>query len=215
MGAIKLRLPPKGTLVTSGDSDPLDFYYLPLVGKLYVSRINITLGLLDRDEFSSVLEIGYGSGILLPTLNRLSSEVYGVDLDSDPEIISKRLANLGCYPNLSRGVPDRLLFEDNSLDLVVAVSVLEHIKPIQPFLAEIHRVLKPGGYLLVGMPAVNKTMQYLFSAIGFSGIEHHHVTSPEDMQQAAVSLFRQKSVAWMPGFLPANIYLYKSFCFEK
>lgn len=215
MDSIKLRLPDKGTLAPNNEDDPLKYYYVPLVGRLYISRINITLRLLDRPNFSKVLEIGYGSGVLLPTLSRLSDEVYGVDLASDPEAVSKRLANLDCYPKLSYGVPDRLLFDDNSLDLVVAVSVLEHIRPIEPFLAEIYRVLKPSGYLLVGMPAVNKTMQYLFAAIGFSGIEQHHVTSPEEMQQAASLMFQQKAVSWMPGFLPSNLYLYKSFCFEK
>jgi ubiquinone/menaquinone biosynthesis C-methylase UbiE len=117
-----------------------------------------------------------------------------VDLSSDPEDISRRLSQLGCYPKLSRGVADQLLFDDNSLDLVITVSMLEHIKPTQPFLTEIHRVLKPGGTLLVGMPAVNKTMEYLFQAIGFAG---------------AAGLFTLKSTDRLPNFLLPQVYLYK------
>lgn len=211
----KLYLPPKGILEPNNDDDPLKYYYLPIIGKLYVSRINMTLGLLKQDEYSSILEIGYGSGVSMPTLTKLSAEIYGVDLGSDPDHISERLAKLGCYPKLSRGKADKLLFDDNSLDLVIAISVLEHIKAIQPFLTEIHRVLKPSGTLLVGMPAVHKTMEYLFKAIGFSGIEAHHVTSPEEMQQAATRMFRLKSSDRLPNFLPPKMYLYKSFCFEK
>lgn len=211
----KLYLPRKGILEPNNDDDPLKYYYVPLVGKLYISRINMTLGLLKRHEYSSILEIGYGSGVLMPSLTQLSDEIYGVDLGSDPDDIARRLAKLSCYPKLSRGIADQLLFEDNSLDLVIAISVLEHIKEIQPFLAEIYRVLKPGGTLLVGMPAVNKTMEYLFRAIGFAGIEAHHVTSPEEMSQAASSFFKLQSTARLPGFLPSKIYLYKSFCFEK
>jgi 2-polyprenyl-3-methyl-5-hydroxy-6-metoxy-1,4-benzoquinol methylase len=211
----KLYLPPKGILEPNNDDDPLKYYYVPIVGKLYVSRINMTLGLLKQDEYSSILEIGYGSGVLMPTLTKLSNAIYGVDLSSDPDDISRRLAKLNCYPKLSQGKADKLLFDDNSLDLVIAISVLEHIKAIQPFLAEIHRVLKPGGTLLVGMPAVNKTMEYLFRAIGFAGIEAHHVTSPEEMHQAAAGMFRLKSTDRLPNFLPPKMYLYKSFCFEK
>jgi ubiquinone/menaquinone biosynthesis C-methylase UbiE len=211
----KLYLPPKGSLEPNNEDDPLKYYYVPIIGKLYVSRINMTLGLLKRDEYSSILEIGYGSGVLMPTLRKLSDEIYGVDLSSDPDEISGRLAKLTCYPKLSRGIADQLLFDDNSLDLVIAISVLEHIKGIQPFLAEIHRVLKPGGSLLVGMPAVNKTMEYLFRAIGFAEIESHHVTSPEEMHRAATSMFRLKSDDRLPNFLLPNLYLYKSFCFEK
>jgi ubiquinone/menaquinone biosynthesis C-methylase UbiE len=215
MGLIKLRLPPKGTLVPTGDSDPLEYYYKPLVGRLYVNRIDKTLGLLSTQSFSRILEIGYGSGILMPTLCRLSDDVHGVDLDSDPELVASRLASLGCYPKLSRGQPDLLLFEDNSCELVITISVLEHIKEIDAFLKEIYRVIKPGGYLLVGMPAVNKTMEYLFQLIGFSGIDHHHVTTPEEMQQAARRLFQPRGTAWLPGFMPSNLYLYKSFYFQK
>jgi hypothetical protein len=62
----KLYLPPKGILEPNNDDDRLKYYYVPIVGRLYVGRINMTLGLLKRDEFSSILEIGYGSGVLMP-----------------------------------------------------------------------------------------------------------------------------------------------------
>jgi hypothetical protein len=79
--------------------------------------------------------------------------------------------------------------------------------------------LKLGGTLLVGMPAVNKTMEYLFQAIGFAGIEAHHVTSPEEMHGAAAGLFKLKSTDRLPNFLLPHLllqlYLYKSFRFEK
>jgi len=212
----KLYLPRKGVLAPNNVDDPLKYYYVPIVGQLYIARINMTLGLLNQHEYSSILEVGYGSGILMPTLTKLSDEIYGVDLSSDPDDIARRLAQFNCYPQLSRGIADQLLFDDNSLDLVIAISVLEHIKDIKPFLAEIYRVLKPGGTLLVGMPAVNKTMEYLFQAIGYAGIEAHHVTSPEEMSQAALSLsFKLQSSDRLPNFLPFNIYLYTSFCFEK
>lgn len=214
--SVRFRLPPKGSLVENGESDPLQYYYMPLVGLLFQERLNVILKLLENRPYGKTLEIGYGSGILMPTLCKISEEVYGVDFNSDPQDVLARLNYLGCSPILSRGVEDRLLFDDNSLDLVVAVSVLEHISEIGSFLEEIHRVLKPGGQLLVGMPAVNKTMEYLFKAIGFGNIDHHHVTSPETMSRHARQIFRQvKGSAWMPGFFPSNIYLYKSFCFEK
>ena len=163
----------------------------------------------------NALEIGYGSGILMPTLCQVSEQVYGVDLNSDPDSVAEQLNRFNCYPKLSRGRAGKLLFEDETFDLIVAISVLEHIAEIQQFLTEIYRTLKPGGWLLVGMPAVNKTMEYLFQAIGFSGINDHHVTSPEDMAKAAKSLFRLGAVSWMPGFLPSSVYLYKAFRLEK
>lgn len=216
VSALKFRLPPKGAFTPNGNDDPLKYYYVPIVGRLYTARVTMALNLLGQGRyFDQTLEIGYGSGVLIPTLCKISNQVYGVDLESNPDLVSKHLSQFGCQAQLSRGVPDRLLFDDQTFDLVVAISVLEHIKSIEAFLTEIHRVLKPGGTLLVGMPAVNKFMSYLFEMIGFSGIEQHHVTSPEEMLRAAEPLFKLGATAHMPGFFPSNIYLYKTFQFEK
>jgi 2-polyprenyl-3-methyl-5-hydroxy-6-metoxy-1,4-benzoquinol methylase len=211
----RFELPPKGALSPNGVEDPLKYYYKPLISKLFIHRVNIVLQLLGEQCFSNTLEIGYGSGVLLPSLCKISDRVYGVDIGSDPEFVSRQLHLLGCHPILSTGSPKKLLFENDFFELVVAVSVLEHIAEIQDFLAEIHRVLKPGGYLLVGMPAVNKFMEYLFQLIGFSGIQHHHVTSPEDMHRAARTTLTLRSSSWMPSFLPFNLYLYKAFLYQK
>ena len=69
-----------------------------------------------------------------------------------------------CYPNVINyeivnysttdvvGVAEKLPFADNSLDGVISVAVLEHVK--DPFLgaAEMARVLKPGGVLFCSVP---------------------------------------------------------------
>jgi ubiquinone/menaquinone biosynthesis C-methylase UbiE len=215
MTLIQFELPPRGILQKTGESDPLEYYYKPFVGQLYVERINIALQLLENRQYQRILEIGYGSGILMPTLSQIGREVYGVDLDSDPNLIGKQLKRLDCYPKLSRGVADRLLFDDRFFDLVVAISVLEHINEIESFLQEIARVIQPGGFLLVGMPRVDKAMDYLFRAIGFSDIDHHHVTSPDDMLAAASSCFSLISQSQLPTFLPSSIYLYRAFLLQK
>jgi SAM-dependent methyltransferase len=50
--------------------------------------------------------------------------------------------------------PDRLPFDAGSFDSVLLDNVLEHIAQPTPLLAEVHRVLKAGGRLLVGVPGV-------------------------------------------------------------
>ncbi len=52
-----------------------------------------------------------------------------------------------------RGDATRLPLADASLDLVVAFDVLEHIPDDGAAVAEVHRVLKPGGTYLVAVPA--------------------------------------------------------------
>ena len=53
-------------------------------------------------------------------------------------------------------IPPLLNIDDNSIDFVVTFQVIEHIQKDKFFLQEIHRVLKPGGKLLLTTP--NKLM---------------------------------------------------------
>ena len=52
---------------------------------------------------------------------------------------------------LTRGDP--LPFDDGSVDVVVSFYSLEHIYPLQPYLDELHRVLRPGGIMAGAIPA--------------------------------------------------------------
>jgi SAM-dependent methyltransferase len=52
---------------------------------------------------------------------------------------------------------ERLPFDDSSVDLVFSYHTLEHIQDYLFALGEIHRVLKHGGRLLVGVPYVTST----------------------------------------------------------
>lgn len=45
-----------------------------------------------------------------------------------------------------------LKFKSNSFDIVICISVLEHVKYYQKAVSEIYRVLKPGGEAVVSVP---------------------------------------------------------------
>jgi SAM-dependent methyltransferase len=49
---------------------------------------------------------------------------------------------------------DKLPFEDNSVDVIIANQIIEHVKEIFWIFHEIHRVLKPGGVIIVGVPNI-------------------------------------------------------------
>jgi predicted SAM-dependent methyltransferase len=48
----------------------------------------------------------------------------------------------------------KLPFDDNSIDSIICLFVLEHVKNPCKAVSEIHRVLKPGGLALVGVPFI-------------------------------------------------------------
>ena len=72
---VRFELPPRGTLTPNSGVDPLRYYYTPLVGKIFTSRLQIGLDLL-QGRFARLLEIGYGSGLLMPTLAAIADELY-------------------------------------------------------------------------------------------------------------------------------------------
>jgi len=201
--ALRLKLPPRGTLTPIDESDPLRFYYKPVVGRLFQARINIGLQLLEG-RFRRLLEIGYGSGLLMPTLNAITDEVYGADIEEEPAGLRANLDRLGVRPReLVKADIQSLPYPDSHFDAVVAFSILEHLKEeaLQRAAHEVARVLQPGGVFLVGCPAVHRAMNAAFLAIGFKGIENHHFSGIQDVLNACASGFEVVRRATLPRAL--------------
>jgi SAM-dependent methyltransferase len=205
-------------LPKNGPTDPIDYYRRPLLGWVFRERINRGLRLLPSRRFSRALEIGYGAGAVLFALAPSVDELYGIDLDADPTAVTEMLFRRGYTPKLSRGSVYELPYGDASFDLVVCFSVFEHLHEYDRAFREVFRVLAPGALFLLGMPSVNKLMEVGFRAIGFKGIEDHHVTTP----QSAASRFdamglrvRREHHLDLPLSSPFGLRLYYNWLLEK
>ncbi|MFH1507981.1 MAG: class I SAM-dependent methyltransferase [Candidatus Omnitrophota bacterium] len=207
-------LPPKGVLEPVDKDDPLGYYYRPIVGALYRNRIKQALALLEP-PYRSVLEIGYGSGILLPTLNQLAENVYGVDIKSNPEKVAASLSGLGVRANLSRADILTVDYPKASFDLIIAISVFEHIIDLRPILSRLSGFLRQDGQLLVGMPRVDNLMKMIFTLIGFNNIEAHHVSDYKQLIKSSEGLFGLSKFAGMPCWAPKPMGLYFNMLFNK
>lgn len=211
---IKFNLPPQNLFKPTGPTDPLDYYYKPIVGKLYIKRIQAGLDMLTP-PYNSVLEFGYGSGLLLPTINSFSKNLTAVDIDSEPAVVQPALNKLNINARLIKNDILKLALPEGSFDLIVAFSVFEHIKNPEPILNEMKRILKPGGRLLVGMPRVDKNMSRLFSLIGFNKIDEHHVANHQEFLIRAKKYFKLIKFSSLPSFLPLSGGLYFNMLFKK
>ena len=97
-----------------------------------------------------ILDIGCGNGYVLSRYARHGAEVHGVDLTAKAVHLSQRrfeLAGLAGKFQQIDGV--QLPFPDNHFDIVCSMGVLHHIADPRPTVAEIHRVLKPGGRVIL------------------------------------------------------------------
>lgn len=102
-----------------------------------------------------ILDVGCGTGVL----TRLAAEVVGptgqvVGIDPGPKMIGIARDNAkteGSRAEFRLGAIENLPFEDSSFDCVLSSFMVHHLPPDikQKGLAEVSRVLKPGGRLLV------------------------------------------------------------------
>jgi SAM-dependent methyltransferase len=91
-----------------------------------------------------VLDFGCGAGQLVERMSRLGYDAYGCDIYADPAA-SDRCRQIEFSPY-------RLPFADDSFDIVLSTSVLEHANNPGEYLPEIRRVLKPGGTAMHLLP---------------------------------------------------------------
>jgi SAM-dependent methyltransferase len=217
---LSLRLPPEGALIPNNEVDPLPYYYRPVVGRIFAARLNTGLKLLDGG-FARILEIGYGSGLLMPTLAAACDELYGLDREAEPPGLRERLQRLGVTPKeLVQADAQKMPFADGFFDGVVAFSIFEHLRSheLGPALAEAARVMAPGGKFLVGCPAVHKVMNAAFATIGFRDIENHHFSTIADVVVAAAPHFEVTRHAALPSVmsaLPLGWAPYTTVLFER
>jgi SAM-dependent methyltransferase len=210
---VRLQLPPKGTLRPNDAHDPLPYYYHPWVGWLYRHRLQMGLDLLPASG-RSVLEIGVGSGVLVPTLTGRYTEYTGTDLTLAPGLAS--LVTPGCRAAFRRA--DLLRDADlpaGAFDAVVCFSVLEHIRDADGAAHGLARALAPGGTLVTGYPMVSRLMTRAFDLIGFRGIDDHHVSPPAAINAALARVLRPVRRVAFPPAAPVAAALYQCCAWTK
>src|SRR6266498_2759159 len=96
-----------------------------------------------------VLDIGIGSGVNLPFYGEETKRVIGVDPSPELLHIAEERAGKTATPvELMRGSAEALPIEDKSIDTAVVTFTLCTVDDAATTLAEIRRVLRPGGRLL-------------------------------------------------------------------
>ncbi len=107
-------------------------------------------------EGKSVLDIACGTGYGLAILKTKAKYITGVDVDAGAANEAK--AECGDNGSVLLGNGLGLPFADGSFDVITSFETLEHLHERRKFLAELHRVLRPGGILILSTPNANYSM---------------------------------------------------------
>jgi SAM-dependent methyltransferase len=99
-----------------------------------------------------VLEIGLGYGTVSGLLAEIGAELHGLDIAAGPvEMVRHRLRLMGqpADERIVQGSALQMPFIDASFDRVYSIGCLHHTGDLPRAVAEVHRVLRPGGRAVV------------------------------------------------------------------
>jgi SAM-dependent methyltransferase len=109
--------------------------------------LNAVLEGLDLPPRASILDAGCGSGRTLDELRRYG-EVRGMELNPVGVAAARARGH-----HVEEGRVEAIPYEDASFDLVTCLDVIEHTDDDVASLRELRRVARPGGKLVVTVPA--------------------------------------------------------------
>jgi SAM-dependent methyltransferase len=99
------------------------------------------------------LDLGCGDAKLTRIISERTVPMHLVGLDPDP-LESHAAIAAGLYETVHTAFGNAIPEPDGAFDYVLSNSVLEHIPELTPVIAEVSRVLRPGGELVFSVPTV-------------------------------------------------------------
>ncbi len=132
-------------------------YYNPFEEKSFevLSKTKIFEKIIHKNRISfenkKILEIGFGSGNLIPTIINAGGLYYGLEISNSSIVKCKEKYGSLVIVDLIKD--NQINYDDEQFDTVIMSHSLEHIKYEDKILEEVVRVLKPNGVLIIGVPS--------------------------------------------------------------
>jgi SAM-dependent methyltransferase len=145
-----------------------------------------------------VLDLGCRDGALTRTYVE-GNDVVGVDADREALAAAARLGIETHWADLDQPLD----FPDASFDVVVAGELLEHLRDPAPLVAEIRRVLRPGGAFVASVPNAYRLKRRLLFLVGRPPDDdptHLQMFSPSDVRSLLAG-FEEPQLHFVAGRL--------------
>jgi ubiquinone/menaquinone biosynthesis C-methylase UbiE len=141
------------------------------------------IDLLEIQPDDSVLEVGFGPGIVIQRLAKLAQHVAGVD-PSSVMVAQARRRNAAAIGigrvDLRQGTAENLPFAEESFDKALAINSMQVWSDAVTGLREIRRFLKSGGRVALGFtPYSGQRKKGLPETLVAAGFKEAHVVEAE------------------------------------
>lgn len=126
-------------------------------------------GYLPKDKNAKILDIGAGRGFFYFSLKKAGyTKAHAVD-------------RFPTFKECKKGdITKKLPFKDKSFDIVISRDIAEHILDSEKFFNEQHRILKPGGIIIVMTP----NAQYMSLGAFYEDYTHVRPFTPKSLFEA-------------------------------
>jgi len=179
----------------------------PLIRWFVWQRIRKPLAMTEGITCEKILDFGSGTGVILPYCAPRSKITYALDINSTLiERTNKEyeLKNVEIINYLNKSIP----LPSESIDLIYALEVFEHIEDLDRVVSEIYRVCKKGGHLLFSGPTENFFYRVGRFFAGFKG--NYHKTSLNSITEKIENRFICVKQSKLFKFIPMYLFrLYK------
>lgn len=186
-----------------------------LIKFFYWKKVRMVLGLDSFDPGATVIDVGCGPGIFMPTLAGNFEHVYALDINPDDLHIARAIRKSLGLENVEVIESDiaHLDLGDGAVDIVFSMDALEHIIELGAALDKISQVLRSGGRLVICAPTENRINDFSRRIMGYEKPKTHYHTS-RDIELEASRRFRLlKKVR--PFAVPRALSVVEIFLFRK
>ena len=114
-------------------------------------------------ENKSVLDFGCGAGGVLHRLNKVSSRVYGVEIE---RVMCDAINEEGikCYPSIDKACEELT----DSIDIITMFHVLEHIEDPVSILKQLSSLLNDAGTIIIEVPNAEDALLSVYDSSAFA-----------------------------------------------
>ena len=126
----------------------------------YQEKLRVTRTYLQPD--SEVLEFGCGTGSTAISHSPYVRSIHAIDISSKMLEIAQGKADREGIENVTfeNSTIEEIQVPDESLDVVLGLSILHLLENKEEAIAKIHRMLKPGGVFVTSTACIGDTMKF-------------------------------------------------------
>lgn len=143
---------------------------------------------------ATLLDVGCGNGRYLSTMRALGWKVQGVELSENGVKVCQASRLEVHHGDLASAA-----FPNASFELITVRHVIEHVPDPRAFMAELARILKPGGRLVIETPNSNALGRALMGANWYANDVPRHLVlfTPQNLGRLAATFGLRESRVWL------------------